>query len=71
MRLIVIVIISVIIFLIGLGLGISIPLSTNPQQSYIGIIGIAISAIGAVFSGLNLWRLLKRNTIRIRYNNKR
>ena len=50
-------VISVIIFLIGLGLGISIPLSTNPQQWYLGVIGIVASSIGAVFNGLHFWKL--------------
>ena len=65
MRLVVIVIISIIIFLIGLGLGISITLSTNPQQWYLGVLGIVVSSIGAVFNGLHFWKLQSKEIIRI------
>ena len=49
---------SVITFVLGLGLGISISLSLNPQTSFFGNIGIIVSTIGVVFSGLQFWKLL-------------
>ena len=51
---------AVLTFVIGLGLGISISLSINPQTLSIGLIGIASSVLGAVFSGLQFWTLISK-----------